>query len=282
MILVTGASGNIGGRVAELLVERGLSPKRLVRDASRAPRLSGTTIAIGDYGDRFALTAAMEGVETVFLASAGAAPLKRAGLHGNVIDMAAAAGVKRLIYLSFQGASATSPFPYSADHLLTEAHLKQSGLAWTILRDSFYQDLIPTLPDAGGTIRDPGGDGKVAWVAREDVAQVVAAVLVDDRHTGRTYDVTGPEALSLEDATRRLAALNDGEPRYVRETIEQGRAWRAATGAAEWEVDVWLGSYLAMGSGELATVSDTVRQITGHDPMRLGERSDEGILGPPS
>ncbi|WGF89490.1 SDR family oxidoreductase [Marinivivus vitaminiproducens] len=271
MFLVTGASGHIGGRVARLLAQRGAPVRRLMRQAGSTPDLPGSTVAIGDYGDRASLARAMDGVDTVFLASAGAPPLKRAALHGNVMDVAAGAGVKRLVYLSFQGASATSPFPYSADHLLSEAHLKQSGLAWTILRDSFYQDLIPTLPDAEGVIRDPGGDGKVAWVARDDVARTVAAVLLDDRHAGHSYDVTGPEALSLEEAVARLAAAKGGVPSYRRETLEEGRAWRAATGAAAWEVEVWLGSYLAMGTGELARVSGAVREITGRDPVPLAK-----------
>lgn len=269
MILVTGASGHIGGRIAQLLAERGLSTRQLVREAGKAKELAGSSVAIGDYADRTALRAAMEGVETVFLASAGAPPLKRAGLHGNVIDMAVEAGVKRLVYLSFQAASAASPFPYSADHLLSEAHLKQSGLDWTILRDSFYQDLIPDLADANGVIKSPGGNGKVAWVAREDVAQVAAAVLADDSHAGKTYDITGPEAFSLREAVARLAALSNGRFRYEQETLEEGRAWRMATGAPEWEVDVWLGSYLAMGTGELAATSNAVRTITGRDPMPL-------------
>jgi uncharacterized protein YbjT (DUF2867 family) len=206
-------------------------------------------------------------VDTVFLTSAGAAPMKRAALHGNVIDAAARAGVARLIYLSFQAASATSPFPYSGDHLLSEAHLKQSGLAWTILRDSFYQDLVPDLADGEGVVRNPGGDGRVAWVAREDVAQVAAAVVADDRHAGQCYDVTGPEALNLYDAVARVAALTPFPLHYEPETLEKGRAWRAASGTPDWEVDVWMGSYLAMGSGELATTSDTVEKILGRPPL---------------
>ena len=96
-------------------------------------------------------------------------------------------------------------------------------------------------------------------------------MLVEERHAGKTYDLTGPEALSLEEAVARLA--REGQRlRYVRESLEEGRAWRAATGAPEWEIGVWLGSYLAMGTGELARVSTAVRDITGHEPHRLGTR----------
>lgn len=268
-ILVTGATGNIGGRVAELLHARRATIRRLARDPAKAPPLADAPVAAGDYADRAALDVAMAGIDTVFLTSAGGPPLARARLHGNVIDAAAAAGVKRLVYLSFQGASATSPFPYSADHLLTEAHLKQSGLGWTILRDSFYLDLLPDLADEDGVIRSPDAGGKVAWVSREDVAQVAATALLDDAHAGHTYEVTGPQALSLAEASARLAALTGGGPRYVHETLDEGRAWRAATGAPAWEVEVWLGSYLAMGTGELSHVSGDVAALTGRAPLTI-------------
>jgi len=268
-ILVTGANGHVGGRIAQLLVARGASVRRLARDPARAPVLDGAAVVAGDYAVPDTLTAAMRGVDTVFLTSASGPPMRRAALHGNVIDAAVRAGVGRVVYLSFQSASATSPFPYSADHLLTEAHLKQSGLAFTILRDSFYLDLLPDLIDETGTIRGPAGDGKVAWVAREDVSRTAAAVLVEDGHAGRTYDVTGPEAFGLAEAAARLSAVTGREIHYVNETPEAGRAWRAASGAADWEIEVWVGSYMAMASDELAACAPTVLQLTGRDPYTL-------------
>lgn len=268
-ILITGSTGHIGRRVAALLTERGCPPRRLARDPSKASQVDGSEVVRGDYSDIASLDVAMSGVEAVFLTSAMAPPFQRARLHGNVIDAAVRAGVRRLVYLSFQGASATSPFPYSADHLLTEAHLRQSGLAYTIMRDSFYLDLLPELAGPDGVIRSPGGNGKVAWVAREDVAQCVAAVLLTTGHDQCIYDVTGPAAFSLEEACRRLATLDGGKTRFEHETLEAGRAWRSALAAEEWEVDVWLGSYLAMGTGELSKVSHTVHRLTGRPALAL-------------
>lgn len=96
---MTGASGHIGGRIAQLLAEHRLSTRRLVRDADKVKDLAGSSVVVRDYANRNALRAAMEGVETVFLASAGAPPLKRAARHGNVIDVAVEAGVKRFVSL---------------------------------------------------------------------------------------------------------------------------------------------------------------------------------------
>lgn len=268
-VLVTGASGHVGGRVAELLSQRGADLRLLVRDAAKAPSLAGARVAVGDYADPASLDAAMAGVDTVFLVSGLGKPMERARLHGQVIDAAARAGVQRLVYLSFQGASATSAFPYSADHLLTEAHLKQSGLAFTILRDGFYLDMLPPMAGDQGIIRGPAGDGAVAWVSREDISRTAAQVLLDPGHVGRTYDLTGPEAFGLAEAARRLTALTGRPVRYVEETVEEGRAWRAATGASEAQVDAWLGSYIAMARGELSSVSEAVEAITGEPPATL-------------
>lgn len=268
-ILVTGSSGHVGGRVAQLLAERGASQRLLVRDPAKAPRLAGADVAVGDYADPPALRRAMADVDTVFLVSGAAKPLERARLHGHVIDAAAQAGARRLVYLSFQSASATSAFPYSADHLLTEAHLKQSGLAFTILRDSFYLDMLPAMADAQGVIRGPAGDGAVAWVSREDVSRTAAQVLLDQDRDGQTYDLTGPEAFSLFEAARRLTALTARRIEYVDEAVEDGRAWRAATGASDAQVESWLGSYIAMARGELSAVSTAVEDITGEPPATL-------------
>ncbi len=265
--LVTGISGQVGGMVAADLAGRGVPIRGFARDPGRTPRLAGVDTVQGDYGDRASLDRAMAAVRTVFLVSAGGEPLRRARLHGNVIDAARQAGVERLVYLSFQGASATSPFPYSADHLLTEAHLKESGLDWTILRDSCYQDVLPHLVGRDGVVRSPDAGGSTAWVARADVARSAAAVLEDGSHGRSTYDLTGPEALSLRQAVERVADVI-GEPiRYEAESYEAGRERLLAAGAQAWQAEVWLGSYLAIGTGELGTISDAVRRLTGREPL---------------
>jgi len=268
-ILVTGATGHIGGRVADLLIEQGAMVRRFARDPTKAPRLDKAPIVQGEYADLASLARAMDGIATVFLVSALGPPLKRAILHGNVINAAGMAGVRRLVYLSFQSASATSPFPYSADHLLTEAHLKQSRLAFTILRDSFYLDILPGMIDAGGIIRGPAGSGKAAWVAREDVAQAAARVLMEDIHQGQTYDITGPEAFGLEEAAMRLSTLTGRELRYEDEAPEAARKRQAATGAPDDEIGAWIGSYLAIGSGELSRTSDAMPGLIGREAMTL-------------
>ena len=272
MILITGGTGQVGGRTAELLAADGHELRLLARDPARAPRLPGAHAVAGHYEDAASMEAAVAGVRTVFLVSARERePGVRPRLHAAVIDAAVRAGVERLVYLSFQGASPWSRFPASHDHAATEGHLRASGLAFTIIRDCLYMDLLAGMFGADGVVRGPAGDGRAAWVAREDVAGVAAAVLADTGggHAGATYDLTGPEALGLAEVARRLSALAGRELRYEDETVEDGRRWRAALGVPAWEVEVWLGSYLAIAAGELARVSDAAARITGRAPLGL-------------
>ena len=270
MILITGASGAVGGLVAERLAARGEALQLFVRDPARAPDVPRALVAVGSYDELASLGAAMAGVSCAFVVSVGGEPVKRSRLHANAIDAAVRAGVGHVVYLSFQGASPASRFPYGVDHALTEAHLKASGVRYTILRDSLYLDNIPHYFGADGVVRGPAGEGRVAFVARDDVADVAAAVLANpEAYAGQTLDVTGPEALTYADVAATMSELTGRTLRYEDETIEAGRRWRSELGAADWEVAVWMGSYLAAAAGELSPVSDTVARIAGHAPLDL-------------
>src|SRR4051794_38925473 len=131
MILVTGASGAVGGRVARLLADRGLKLCLSVRDRTRAPELSGAEVVVGDYADPEGLPAAFAGVDTAFIVSGYAEPGERWKLHANAVDASAAAGVGRIVYLSFQGAAPDSAFAFARDHHQTEQHILSTGIACT-------------------------------------------------------------------------------------------------------------------------------------------------------
>ena len=122
-----------------------------------------------------------------------------------------------------------------------------------------------------GVVRGPAGAGRAAYVSREDVARTAAACLSSEWSGNRVFDVTGPEAITLDEAAMRLSALSGRTLRYVDETVEESRRWRAASGAPDWEVETRMGSYLATAAGELAEVSETVERFTGRRPATLEE-----------
>src|SRR5262245_5416600 len=127
MILVTGATGAVGGRVARLLSGLGEALRLLVRDPARAPKLSGAEVTRGDYSNPASLRAAFAGVDTAFIVSGYARPGERWKLHANAVDAAIAAAVGRVVYLSFQGAAPDSAFTFARDHARTEEHIRSTG-----------------------------------------------------------------------------------------------------------------------------------------------------------
>jgi uncharacterized protein YbjT (DUF2867 family) len=268
-LAVTGSTGNLGGRVARRLAAAGVPQRLVVRDPSRAPQLPGTETAVARYGDPEAARAALDGVETVFMVS-GAEQVDRVREHTTFIDAAAAAGVSRLVYLSFYGAAPDATFTLARDHWATEQHLKAAGLGFTILRDNLYLDFLPLMVGEDGFIRGPADDGRVAAVAQDDIADVAVAVLrAPEAHDKATYDLTGPEAFTMAEAAETLSRKTGRTVRFHDETIPEAYESRASYGAPDWQVDAWVSTYTAIAAGELAGVSDAVARIAGHPPLSL-------------
>jgi NAD(P)H dehydrogenase (quinone) len=264
-IAVTGATGQLGGRVARRLAARGLSQTLLVRDPARAPDLPGATVARASFTDGDAVRRALDGVSVVLMVSASESP-DRVEQHRAFVDAAVAAGVGHLVYVSFAGAAPDATFTHARDHWHTEQHLRASGVPFTVLRDNLYADFLPALAGTDGVIRGPAGDGRVAAVAQDDIAEVAEVVLTGPAgHAGQTYELTGPEALSLAELAALLGV------KYEAETVEEAYRSRAGLGAPDWLVAAWVSTYTAIAAGDLATVSDAVPRLTGHRAKSVAE-----------
>ncbi|MDP3894896.1 SDR family oxidoreductase, partial [Nocardioides sp.] len=266
----TGSTGHLGGLVARHLTDVRL--RLVVRDADRAPDLPGSEVRVASYADTGACVTAFEGVDTLLLVSAGEAHDRREQ-HRSVIRAAAEAGVAHVVYTSFVGADAEATFTLGRDHADAESALRDSGMAWTFLRDNFYLDVLPLFADRDGVIRGPAGEGRVAAVARADVADVATAVLRDPRaHAGATYDLTGPEALTLAEVAERAGRVLGRRLGFEDQSVDEAYASRrAAYDAEQWQLDAWVSTYTAIRDGSVAQVSDDVRRVTGHAPRTLEE-----------
>ncbi|PYY36533.1 NmrA family NAD(P)-binding protein [Curtobacterium sp. MCBD17_030] len=268
-IAITGATGNIGGSVARALAADGTPFRMVVRDASRAPELPGADVAVATYADADAARAAFAGVEVLFLVS-GAEARDRLDQHRTVIRAAADAGVRHVVYTSFQGAAADATFTLGRDHFWTEQAIRDTSMAHTFLRDSFYLDFVEDLVGEDGVIRGPADDGAMAAVARADVARVVTAVLREPaRHLDRTYDLTGPAAITLEQAAAVVSGVRGRPVSYHRESLEEAYASRQRWQPEPWQADAWVSTYTAIADGSLAKVSGDVERVTGRPPMTL-------------
>jgi uncharacterized protein YbjT (DUF2867 family) len=268
VIGVTGSTGQLGSRVARRLAADGVPQRLIVRDPVRAPSLAGAEVAQAAYGEHSALLNALDGVSTLLLLSATESA-DRVSLHKATVDAAVAAGVKRIVYTSFVAASPSATFTFARDHWHTEEHVRSTGVDFTFLRDNLYLDFLSGFVGADDVMRGPAGDGRVAAVARDDVAEVAARVLVSSKHSGMTYDLTGPSAFTLTEAAAALSSAWGRSVRYEPETLDEAYRSREGFGAAPWEVAGWVTSYAAICSGELSGVSSAVEDITGHPPLSL-------------
>jgi uncharacterized protein YbjT (DUF2867 family) len=134
---------------------------------------------------------------------------------------------------------------------------------------NLYLDFVPRMVSEDGVIAGPAGDGRLAAVARDDVAAVCAALLTSEGHEGRGYDITGGSALTFAEIAAELSRLTGRPVTYKDETLEEAWASRAAYGAPDWQVEAWISTYTSVAAGDLEAVSDTVERFTGRPPITL-------------
>jgi NAD(P)H dehydrogenase (quinone) len=271
-IAVSGATGQMGSRVARLLAAAGENQRLIVRDPTRLAVPGDHEIAIiGAYDDAEGMSRALTGAGTALMVSGMEAP-DRLDQHRAFVDAAVDAEVGHLVYTSYYGASPTAIFDHARLHWETEQYIEASGLPYTFLRDNLYADYLPYLAGEDGVIRGPGGNGRVSAVSQDDIAEVAVAVLRNPAaHAGHIYDLTGPEGLSLAEVAAILTARIGRQISYHDETLEEALESRAKFGAERWLVDAWISTYTAIAAGEMDGVSNAVRLITGHQPTSLDE-----------
>jgi NAD(P)H dehydrogenase (quinone) len=270
-LAITGSTGNVGGRVARLLATRQVEQRLLVRSPAKAPSLPQTEVVQASYADHDAVRRALTGVDVALMVS-GSESEDRLAEHRSFVDAAAEAGVRHLVYTSFYGAAADATFTLARDHHHTEQHIERSGMSWTFLRDNLYLDFFPMLAGEDGVLRGPADDGRVAAVAQDDIAAVATAVLLDPAsHEGRTYDLTGPEAITLSEAAGTMSRILGRDYSFRDETLEEAHASRASYGVPDWQVEAWVSTYTAIASGELSGVTGDVERLTGRAPLSLAD-----------
>lgn len=270
-IAVTGSTGGVGGRVAGILSAASVAQRLPVRDVSRAPVLPGAATVRADYADRESVETALSGVRVLFMVSA-AETADRLHQHRTVVDAAVDAGVRHIVYTSFYGASEDATFTFAREHWATEEHIRASGLEYTFLRNNFYQDVMPEFAGDEGVIRGPGGSGRTAVVARDDVAAAAAVVIQKPwAHRGKTYNLTGPESLTFEQIADIMTEVTGRQVTFHNESVEEAYESRKKWDVPQWQYDAWVSTYTAVANGELDGVTGDVELVTGTAPISLRE-----------
>jgi NAD(P)H dehydrogenase (quinone) len=283
MIIVTGATGQLGRAIVQQLAARVPATQigASARDPAKAAALAalGVRVRQGDFNDPASLQHAFEGASTVLIVSSNAAatggdPLAQ---HRAAIAAARAAGAKRVVYTSHMAASATSAFPPARDHAATEEMLRQSGLPWTALRHGFYgASGLAMMGDALATgALETAADGKFSWAAHADLAEAAAIILAEIhqghgwRWDGPTPPLTGAEALDFGDLAGIASALTGKSIVRTILTDDAMRAKIAARGAPPRAADMVLGLYTAARNGEFAAIDPLLERLLGRAPIRM-------------
>lgn len=270
MIVVTGATGQVGGAVARALASRGVPFRMLVRDTARAPELPGAVAVEGTYEDAAALDAALEPGDRVFMVSMFAAPDERMLLHRSFVDACNRRQVDRVLYLSFVDARADAGFRHARTHGATEELLRASDLSWGAVRNAMYGDALPDWFDDDGRITGPGGDGRVSFTMIDELAEAIAVLLaepaLDDRER---VTVTTPDSIDLAGLAALAAALTGDDYRYEPVAREAWKAFRRTRGRAEWSIEAGLSFYDSVAAGEVDIVGDDYARVTGREPRTI-------------
>lgn len=253
-IVMTGTTGHVGGGAIAELAVAGHDLCQIVRDPARAPAIDGveTVVATGlDDGDT--LRATLRRGDRVFLVSAWTGHDERVRLHRAFIDAASDAEVGHLVYLSFVNASSDAAFGHARSHADTERDLLSSGVPFSILRTSYYHFNLEAF-FVDGIVRGPSG--RVGWVSRADCSRALAGAMAGAAEVGETYDLTGPDAPTLEESAARAGELLGTSFTYVHED-------EPTDVGPEWKVGIRTRGSRAIALGELDLVGDGVRRLTG-------------------
>ena len=279
MILVTGATGQLGKIVIENLMKKTAANQiaALVRDPNKAAELKdkGVDIRVGDYSDVASLDQAMRGIEKVLLIS-GTDEVNRVQQHQNVVDAAKRAGVKFIAYTGrFMKDPDTSGNHLMDGHFKTDALIKESGLTYALFQNALYMDSLQFF--LGGErvfetgILIPAGHGKVAYALRRDLGEAIAQVLLEDVGESRIYKLTASEAWSFDDVAATLSELSGKTITYTsidRPTFEAQMSQRGLPAQTYQRIADFYGD---IRDGQLDEVTSEMETLLGRKPTALKE-----------
>jgi uncharacterized protein YbjT (DUF2867 family) len=274
-ILISGATGNVGGELAKALSRMGVRFRAMVRSPGRVPALvslPGIKLVNGDFDNRDTLAGALQGVERAFLATASS---ERAEAQQRAfVDAARQEGVRHLVKLSQWAAVPNSPVRFLRSHAAGEAAIRDSGMAYTFLRPNlFMQALLGSRPtiSAKGQFYAAAGNAKISVIDVRDIAAVAAAALVEQGHEGKVHDLTGPAALTHAEMAAQLASALGRAVAFVDVPPDVMRAALLGAGFPEWQADGVVEDYAHYRRGEASAITSGVKDATGMSPRTFAE-----------
>ncbi|MDZ4169626.1 MAG: SDR family oxidoreductase [Coriobacteriia bacterium] len=283
IVLVTGASGNVGNEVVKQLVARGQRVRAATRTASSLPFAAhGIDTCAFDFTDPATFGPALAGVDRVFLVRPP--HMAKAAAFEPFLSAMHEARVGHVVFLSLLGVERNPIVPHHG----IEKRLKGSGLGWTMIRPGFYMQNLSTTHLADirdhGVISVPAGNGRTSLIDVRDIAEAVAVVLSENGHLNRGYAVTGREAITYQDAARILSQVTGREIRYTAPSGAQFARHMAAAGHPRDFITVMRGIYLVAKLGMAGTVTQELPRLIGRPAITFEQfaRDNAALFGSPA
>ncbi len=274
MILITGAAGKTGLATARQLAAADVPFSALIRNPEKAGPLEelGADVVCGDIGDEEFLAKALAGITQTFLIMPNGEEQLR--LEKQFTDAAAQAGVQHLAYLSSIESVPENLNPITQMHVAAEEHIRKSGMAWTMIRPSFFMQIFE---GSAARIREqnqivmPAGRGTIATTDLRDVAEVMLHVFTEPGHENKSYDLTGPELLTFAEVAQCFSEVLGRKIEYVDQPMEEFEARLRSVGLPEWRVNAVCKEFVAIAAGSIDHTTDTVKKLLGRPPRSLAE-----------
>jgi uncharacterized protein YbjT (DUF2867 family) len=266
MILITGATGNIGAELSKKLSKAGYSARAFVRNRATAQSIAlpGIQFISGDFSKPQTFARSLQDVHSLFLLIPSSSEVEEQQCA--FVDAAERSGVKHIVKLSQFGADPRSPARFLRCHGAVEEHIITSGIPFTFLRPNLFMqglfNFAPTIA-ARGELYAAVGDAKISAVDTRDIAAVALLVLTRPGHEGKIYDITGPEALSFNEMADRLAAAIGKPVKFVDITPDSMKQALLAAGLPAWQADGIVEDFELYRNGEATRVTTTVKDLTG-------------------
>jgi uncharacterized protein YbjT (DUF2867 family) len=275
MVLVTGATGLNGSHLVRLLSSRGIPVRALVRNPTRGAALAGlpnVELVEGDMARPETLSEPLKGVDRAMLISSSDPAMLE--IQSNFIDAARKAGVQHVVKLSGIMPDTDSPFRFARMHGEIELKLQRSGIAFTHLRAGEFMHAyfrqVPTIVSQGAVLL-PMEDARIASIDINDIAEVAAKTLTEPGHEGKTYPLTGPEALTMAEVAEKLSAATGRPIRYVNVPPEEARKAQLARGVPEYTADALAELFAERRKGKESQVWPTTEEILGRRATSFAE-----------